>query len=394
MTTFPTFNANQFRAELQARGHSPNRSGKFLCPFHAERTPSFNITEHDVKGHGRCFGCGWHGDVVDAIKALDNISTREALDRLGVEAVRPPSNAPKPESSPARGMRQPEKGPQNAAMRPVFQWIVDNLPLDDHAARYLADHALDMGEARHHGLRAVTFSDSWKFLDRLRAAFPDELLTASGVMSKDRNGRHYFTLAGRLIVPWYDREGGITFLQGRRLGDSGSKWLSCGPVPTGLFIPGGQYPDRLHSETLWITEGAVDALALHVRRGIRAAGCYNATTANLEPLALQMVAAHKEGRLPGIVLAGDNDSAGQDLARRWVAALTTAGFPQERIEAWREPGVKDIAEFLALPDPRELTTRLWREIERTDPVARDQVNKILAFFPNARIERISAPGAA
>lgn len=56
-----------------------NRKGQGLCPFHGEKTPSFQV--YDDNAH--CFGCGWHGDVVDFVAAMDNCTPADAIAKLG-----------------------------------------------------------------------------------------------------------------------------------------------------------------------------------------------------------------------------------------------------------------------------------------------------------------------
>jgi DNA primase len=61
-----------------------------LCPFHAERTPSFTI--NDAKGFGHCFGCGWHGDVLRFVMVTLGCGFRQAyetLDGAGLPQVAP-----------------------------------------------------------------------------------------------------------------------------------------------------------------------------------------------------------------------------------------------------------------------------------------------------------------
>lgn len=55
-----------------------------LCPFHADRTPSFTV--NDQKAFGHCFACGWHGDAVDFVAAVAGCDVREAVSRLGAGA--------------------------------------------------------------------------------------------------------------------------------------------------------------------------------------------------------------------------------------------------------------------------------------------------------------------
>src|SRR3984957_6336270 len=55
-----------------------------LCPFHKEKTPSFNVVED--KGFFHCFGCGVHGDVIGWTMQSGNLGFREAIEALAAEA--------------------------------------------------------------------------------------------------------------------------------------------------------------------------------------------------------------------------------------------------------------------------------------------------------------------
>lgn len=72
-----------------------------LCPFHGERTPSFTVV--DRKGFAHCFGCGWHGDVLDFLMAIERIDIAAAMERLGGDGL----PAPDPETL-ARRKRERE----------------------------------------------------------------------------------------------------------------------------------------------------------------------------------------------------------------------------------------------------------------------------------------------
>jgi DNA primase len=58
-----------------------------LCPFHAEKSPSFSI--NDAKGFYHCFGCGAHGDILDWWQAIEGLSFEDARERLRREAGEP-----------------------------------------------------------------------------------------------------------------------------------------------------------------------------------------------------------------------------------------------------------------------------------------------------------------
>ncbi len=55
-----------------------NRAGFAPCPFHSERTPSFSIKN----GFAYCYGCGWHGDVIDLVKGLCGLDFRGAVSEI------------------------------------------------------------------------------------------------------------------------------------------------------------------------------------------------------------------------------------------------------------------------------------------------------------------------
>jgi DNA primase len=63
---------------LKRNGSSGGLAG--LCPFHGEKTASFTVYPDN---HAHCFGCGWHGDVIDLCAKLDSLTTVEAAKKLG-----------------------------------------------------------------------------------------------------------------------------------------------------------------------------------------------------------------------------------------------------------------------------------------------------------------------
>jgi len=64
--------------------HQKGREHIGLCPFHEEKTPSFTVSEE--RGFFHCFGCGAHGDVIDAAMKLGDLDFMSAVDRLRTDA--------------------------------------------------------------------------------------------------------------------------------------------------------------------------------------------------------------------------------------------------------------------------------------------------------------------
>ena len=75
------------KVKLQKRGN--NFLG--LCPFHNEKTPSFNV--NDQEGFYHCFGCGAHGDVISFIRNFEGKSFIEALETIAdISGLKMPLN--------------------------------------------------------------------------------------------------------------------------------------------------------------------------------------------------------------------------------------------------------------------------------------------------------------
>ncbi len=101
---------------LAEQGVALRRSGRnlvALCPFHAERTPSFTIYDD----HAHCFGCGWHGDAFDLLQQRDGLSFQAAVEQLAARA-----------GIAMDGRRAPRPGPRmrSFALHPI-QAIPDEL---------------------------------------------------------------------------------------------------------------------------------------------------------------------------------------------------------------------------------------------------------------------------
>lgn len=93
-------------ASLIGQNVALKRAGKAqagCCPFHGERTPSFNVYEK----HFHCFGCGEHGNAFDFVRKNDGVSFPEAVKRLAADAgVDLPQGAPRPTSPAERAAQE------------------------------------------------------------------------------------------------------------------------------------------------------------------------------------------------------------------------------------------------------------------------------------------------
>lgn len=91
-------------------GLEVNRDNMTRCPFHADRTPSMKLNED----YFYCFGCGAHGDVIDLVAKLFNLTSLQAAKKLaydfGIDPDKPPAAAAlrKPKYPQAKAFRKEE----------------------------------------------------------------------------------------------------------------------------------------------------------------------------------------------------------------------------------------------------------------------------------------------
>lgn len=116
--------ASKYGIALTADG----REWRGLCPFHAERTPSFTIYPTKT-GHQRyyCFGCAATGDVIQFVCDYDGVEFREACERLGARSgpVSRPRPAPEPAADPYDGITYgpvPDGTPDLVCPHPIEVW--------------------------------------------------------------------------------------------------------------------------------------------------------------------------------------------------------------------------------------------------------------------------------
>lgn len=247
------------RVRLVKRG----REHTGLCPFHAEKTPSFTVS--DDKGFYHCFGCGAHGDIIGFVMQSDGLAFPEAVERLageaGLEVPRPT-----PEARAAARREMDLLGVVEAAAA----WFEEQLQGASGAAArdYLTGRGIDAATATAFRLG---YAPARRGL--LRAALnargvDDRQLAAAGLIKEPDGGgapRDYFF--ERIIFPITDRRGRVIAFGGRALGDSPAKYLNSPETP--LFHKGrvlynlaGARKAAHDGGELIVAEGYMDVIAL------------------------------------------------------------------------------------------------------------------------------------
>jgi len=240
------------------------RELKGLCPFHAEKTPSFHVVED--KGFFHCFGCGAHGDAIGFLMRLDGLSFMEAVERLAAEAglavPRPSPEAAEAAARTASLLEVAEAAAQAFARRL-------RLPEGRRAFDYLRGRGLAEETIARFGLGWSGEGRGALLADLGAHGVTVEQLVAIGLMNQDDAARPAVDLFfNRIMFPIRDRRGRVIGFGGRVLGEGQPKYLNS--PETALFVKRNTlYGLDLAARNvragapLLVVEGYLDVIALH-----------------------------------------------------------------------------------------------------------------------------------
>lgn len=307
---------------LPLKRSGANHSG--LCPFHAEKTPSFNVNGPRQIFH--CFGCGVGGNVFSFLMRMEGLSFPEAVrrvgERVGIEVA-------EESLSPAEERRREELeqlGRINAVAAEFYHKILLDDPEGASGRRYLRERGYDGEIARQFQLGFAPAR--WDALTRHlseKGFAAEQVRDTLGLIRAGNEGREYDLFRNRLLFPIHDLNGRVAAFGGRVLDDALPKYINSPESP--LYHKGrllfGLYQAReamRHRGEGIVVEGYFDQLAL-VRAGFgqAVATCGTALTAEHARLLKRYC-----GRL---LLLFDQDSAGLKATFRAMDVLLAEGMP-------------------------------------------------------------------
>ena len=306
---------------------------KGLCPFHDERTPSFNVRPH--LGMFHCFGCGESGDVISFVQKIDHLPFTEAVEMLAAKA----GITLHYEEGGAR-VRTEEPGKRQRlldAHRVAEEYYQQQLASPEaHKGRtFLAERGFTQAMCAHFGVGYAPAS--WDSLTRhLRSkGFTDQEIQISGLGSQGNRGV-YDRFRGRLVWPIRDITGATVGFGARRLDDSDKESPKYLNTPETPIYKKSQllYGLDLAKKTIAtehkvvIVEGYTDVMAAHVAGVTNAvATCGTAFGSEHVKIIRRLLGDHADpaagvllstGRAHGseVIFTFDGDSAGQKAALR------------------------------------------------------------------------------
>ena len=286
---------------------------KGLCPFHAEKTPSFTVNPSLQRW--RCFGCGLYGDVFDFIMRIENVTFVEAArllaERLGLEFHTTGS---------ASAQQQKDRREQilqvNRIAAQFFRDMLKRYPLPQ---RVLQQRGVTPETQERFGIGYAP--PEWSALTNLikTKRMPLTIAAEAGLIVQGESGEYYDRFRDRLMFPIWDRQGRVVAFGGRALGDATPKYLNSPETP--LFRKSRTIyalhlaRERMMAErTALLLEGYMDVVAAH-QAGFTHAIASMGTSLTEEQIGILSRLVSR------VIVVYDSDNAGIEAAKRAAEIL-------------------------------------------------------------------------
>lgn len=321
-----------------------------LCPFHAEKSGSFNVRED--AGYFKCFGCQAGGDVFKFVQEIENIDFVAAVEKLASRA-----NITLTYTSGGENKDRSRRKELIAAMEAAVEWYHQRLltaPDARPARDYLRDRGLAGDVARQFKLGYAP--DDWDALSRhlLDAGFKADVLRDVGLSFTNRKNRLQDAFRARVMFPIFTDTGDPVAFGGRVLPGSTDPAKYKNSPETKIYTKSKTLyglnwakNEVVRSDQVIVCEGYTDVIGFH-RAGVPRAVATCGTALTEDHVRIMKRFASK------VVLAFDADAAGQGAAekfyeweKKYQVQVSVARFPEGK-----DPG------DLASSDPAALAAAI------------------------------------
>ena len=309
------------REHVTLRSAGPG-SMKGLCPFHDEKSPSFNI--RPAVGAWHCFGCGEGGDVIAFLQKIDHLTFAEAVERLagklGMELHYEDGGGPREEGL-GRRSRLIEA---HRVAAEFYAAALVNLPEARAGRDFLRARGFDRAAASRFGVGFAPRPGEALTAHLRSKGFSDDEIVTGGLSGRGQRGL-YDRFRGRLVWPIRDITGDVVGFGARRLFDDDrieAKYLNTSETPIykkasvlyGLDL--AKKPISRDRQAV-VVEGYTDVMACHLA-GIETAVATCGTAFGVEHIkTLRRIMRDESDTAPAkVVFTFDGDAAGQKAAMR------------------------------------------------------------------------------
>ena len=294
-----------------------------LCPFHKEKSPSFNV--NPSRQIFRCFGCGKGGDVFTFVKEYENLDFMDAVRRLAERARIPLEMDNDPAVRDQRSIKD-QLLKLHEAITQRWQQCLAGEAAGQVAREYLERRGVHPDGVRE--FRVGAAPEAWDDTVNWAKAkgFSPELCETAGLILRRDSGGWYDRFRGRLIFPICDEQGRVIAFSGRVLqGDEKqAKYVNSPETPIFskgrvLFALDKAKRPILDAGKAILAEGQLDTIACH------SAGIRNVVAPQGTAFTADQARVLKR-YVDEVVLCFDGDKAGRDAVIRALDPLLAAGL--------------------------------------------------------------------
>jgi len=340
-----------------------------LCPFHAEKSGSFNVREDT--GRYKCFGCQAAGDVFKFVQEIDHVDFGQAVEKLASR-----SGITLHYTTGGEGKDRQRRKKLVEALDAAVEWYHQRLLTspDARAARdYLRQRGLSGDVARQ--FRLGWAPDDWDLLSAhlRREGFAADVLNDTGLAFANRTGRLQDAFRARVMFPIFTDTGEAVAFGGRILpGSTDPAKYKNSPETKVYFKSKTLYGlnwakgDVVKHDQVVVCEGYTDVIGFH-RSGVTRAVATCGTALTEEHVRILKRFASR------VVLAFDADAAGQGAAEKFYEWEKKY---QVQVAVARFPDGKDPGD-LALTDPDSLAVA----VDEAMPFLGFRVNRVVTSAP-------------
>lgn len=296
-----------------------------LCPFHSEKSPSFNVNAERQFFH--CFGCGAGGDIFSFLMKLEQLTFPEALHKLAERAGIAVQEPQHEEASPEKRARQAMQEAHQLVSK-LYHYVLTETPYGVEAMKYLTKRGMSQQTLTEYQIGFAP--DSWDFVTQFlkKRNFSQDLMVEAGLLAKSDAGKVFDRFRGRVMFPIHDSQGNVIGFGGRLLDNtqpkSQPKYLNS---PESLLFNKSATIYNLHRARPYIRkrkqvlmfEGYVDVVSAWQAGFMQG-------VATLGTALTEQQARILRRNVDSVVLCYDGDAAGQEATSKAIHVLQQAGL--------------------------------------------------------------------
>jgi DNA primase len=323
---------------------------KGLCPFHNEKSPSFNVNAQKQFFH--CFGCGKSGDVISFVSELEGKSFMETLRELAKRSgVELPEERRSPKDEERARAAESERAKMVRLHELVAKFYREQLSSPAGAAAHAYVESRGLDEATCEKFHVGFAPAGWEALSRHLESkkVPAELAERAGLIRRRENGTHFDTFVNRVVYALTSPMGEVIGFGGRVINPEDQPKYKNSPE-TLLFKKGenlfglhlAKHAIRRGGRAL-VVEGNFDVMTLH-QVGVDYAVAPQGTAMTAEQVKLLSRFARE------VVLMLDADPAGRAATMKVVHLFVEAELPCRIAQLRAKDGKKQDPDELARKD--------------------------------------------